>query len=384
MTAKKILLISPIPTHPPTAGNRVRLLRLAQAMSDMGHELVLAHIEREPGDGEAMREYWGARYHPVRYPADRSFRPSLTRRVLKRLKLVNPYNYRLDDFYRSSVDAQLQTLAAQLMPDVVWVEYVFMSAALLNFPNSVVKVIDTHDVFTDRYQRFLAEGQKPQWFSTSASQELQGLKRADIVVAIQEMEAKFFRELGAQRVVTVGDFVPVVGAIDHSKQLDGRLLLVGSANSSNVHAANFFISQCLPLIQREIPNVELDIVGGMCSELNAVPGVHLRGRVDDLGLCYAQAQLVINPAQFGSGLKIKSMEALGYGRGLVATSIGGEGLESGWGSAIEIADSAQRFAARTVELLTQPERRRALEIRALEFANSTNLGNERALTSLLG
>ena len=353
-------------------------------MIALGHEVTFAHIERELGDRDAMKTFWGDRYRPIAYPSEHRVQRSLIQRALKRLGLSNPHNYRLDDFYSESVNSQLQALAEEISPQVAWVEYVFMSAALLNFPDSVWRIVDTHDVFSDRYKRFLSQGQKPQWFSTSAKEEKQGLSRADAVVAIQSLEAEFFRNLGLKNVVTLGDFVPLTAPSPTRNQVPGSLLLVGSANSSNVHSAEYFIKQCLPIIKKEVPGVELMVVGGLSKELQPQQGVRLLGRVENLDDCYSQAQVVINPVQFGSGLKIKTMEALGFARALVTTQLGGEGLEDGWHSAFCVADTAPLFAAAVVQLLQDKQGREALENRAFEYARRTNQNNVQMLEKLLG
>jgi glycosyltransferase involved in cell wall biosynthesis len=56
---------------------------------------------------------------------------------------------------------------------------------------------------------------------------------------------------------------------------------------------------------------------------------------------------------------LKILEALDAGRPVVATSIGAEGLERLVGSGVVIADRAQDFADRLVDLLNdRPERER--------------------------
>lgn len=47
---KKILLVSPTPTHPQTAGNRTRVDGLLSGLRELGHDVYFCHIRSEPGD----------------------------------------------------------------------------------------------------------------------------------------------------------------------------------------------------------------------------------------------------------------------------------------------------------------------------------------------
>ena len=63
----------------------------------------------------------------------------------------------------------------------------------------------------------------------------------------------------------------------------------------------------------------------------------------------------------GSGLKIKLVEALSYGRACVTTRIGLQGLMELENKAVRLANTPELFAAAVAELLTHPETRRDME-----------------------
>jgi hypothetical protein len=58
-----------------------------------------------------------------------------------------------------------------------------------------------------------------------------------------------------------------------------------------------------------------------------VAGVVRLGSVDDLTALYRKARVVINPAVAGTGLKIKTLEALCHLRPIVTWPSGSEGLD---------------------------------------------------------
>ena len=82
---------------------------------------------------------------------------------------------------------------------------------------------------------------------------------------------------------------------------------------------------------------------------------------------------MLAPMRFGTGLKIKTIEALGWGKALVATPSGCTGIEDGQGTAYLQGATAEEFAGHCIEVLTNATARNALERKAYEYASAWNL-----------
>jgi glycosyltransferase involved in cell wall biosynthesis len=251
-------------------------------------------------------------------------------------------------------------------------------------PATVRKLIDTHDVFSDRFRLYRAHGQANEFFSTMRAEEGKALDRADAVLAIQEWDAEHFRSLTASPVAVVGHLAPVADAAAGSAAESRAMLFVGGPMGINVHGVSWFIDQVLPAVRRRVPDAELWLVGGIGSRVGgAVPGVRRFGFVDALGELYRRAAVVINPQQFGTGLSIKSVDALLHGRPLVTTASGARGLEDGAGVAFRQGGSAAEFGELLVELLRDPGQGAALAERATEFAHAYHRRNLQALADVV-
>ncbi|MDX2240837.1 MAG: glycosyltransferase family 4 protein [Leptolyngbyaceae cyanobacterium bins.302] len=376
---RKILVISPIPSHPHNAGNRARVYSLLTALETMGHQVHFAHIQETPGDELTMQMYWGDRYYPIAYTAPlttrKSFPKRLEQRLWRKFKALlgdDPrYNYQIDDWYDPAISEVLSELGQSLQPDVVMVEYVFFSKALECFPNVSLKLIDTHDIFAGRYQLYLAERKSPQWFSTNRQQEDRGLRRADKIIAIQEKEARLLgQRIGSDRIVTVGHLVPIDPVQRPADTCN--LLFLGSMNPINVHTIEYFLREVFPLCKAKIPGIRLILAGEVGQAIDDRDDCLKLGSVDALRTAYAQADIVINPILFGTGLKVKNIEALGFGKPLVTTSVGATGLEDGIGSAFLVADTPKQFAAEIVDLHNSIDRYNQLALQAEQFAQRWN------------
>jgi glycosyltransferase involved in cell wall biosynthesis len=89
--------------------------------------------------------------------------------------------------------------------------------------------------------------------------------------------------------------------------------------------------------------------------------------------------VVINPISTGTGLKIKNIEALGYGKPLVTTSVGAVGMENGSHSAFLAADTAQDFANAVIGLLQDSKVYRRFSMSGYQFAKEWNRQQMEAL-----
>ena len=96
------------------------------------------------------------------------------------------------------------------------------------------------------------------------------------------------------------------------------------------------------------------------------------GRVDDLSELYRSARVVINPVLAGTGLKIKTVEALSRLRPIVTWPTGVEGLPETLKTLCDVVDNWYEFGPRVVSRLTtdRAESFTAEEVRQIATATS--------------
>ena len=128
-----------------------------------------------------------------------------------------------------------------------------------------------------------------------------------------------------------------------------NLLFLGSYSyKPNVDAAKFLIRKIWPIIQAKAPAAKLFIAGAKPENISDYPngadGVSFTGFVDDLDALYRQTRVVCVPILSGSGTRVKILEAAAYGKPIVSTRIGAEGLGDVRWSGIIIRDDPQAFA----------------------------------------
>ena len=103
---------------------------------------------------------------------------------------------------------------------------------------------------------------------------------------------------------------------------------IGSANPFNVASVSHF---CEVLSGRTLPqDVRLLASGSICDLLKTMPRqpFTLLGRVKHLDEFYESIDVAINPMTGGTGLKIKTIEALSHGVAVVGTAEAFAGIET--------------------------------------------------------
>jgi glycosyltransferase involved in cell wall biosynthesis len=385
---QRLLIVSPTPFAPADAGNRVRIRNLLSALRDDGLDVHFLHVDRERGDGEKMSAILGAdrfRVIPYQRPPRRE---SPIARVARHVhQLINEdarHVWGIDDWYDPAITDAVLRWHKEVAFGTVLVEYVFFSAIFESLPSDVLKILDTHDRFTLRHRLYIAQGMAPRFFSTTYADEAKGLSRADLILAIQDSERNKFARMTNRKVVTLGHLVHIENCF--SQPMRGEppcLLMVGSANEINIDGLNRFLTEDWPLIKKRIPDARLLIAGGLSSHAPTTDDITVLGYVEDISSAYRQAHMVINPVRGGTGLNIKSIEAMGFGMPLVSTIAGSRGLETVVDSAFLRADGPEQMAGCVERIWLGRVLAQQLSEGALAFARAWNHTALQALKNCL-
>ena len=110
-----------------------------------------------------------------------------------------------------------------------------------------------------------------------------------------------------------------------------------------------FLRTAWPQIVERLPGARLRVIGREArpelSELAATlrDSVDVEGYVTDLGDALGGAAALVNPVRFGSGIKLKVVEALSRALPVVSTPIGAEGIASGPGTGVLVGTEPAEF-----------------------------------------
>jgi glycosyltransferase involved in cell wall biosynthesis len=126
---------------------------------------------------------------------------------------------------------------------------------------------------------------------------------------------------------------------------------------ANEQGVMWFLKKVWPRVLSAQPNVKFHLAGKGLSKTDPrffQSGIVNHGEVDDAEVFMQSHGIMIVPIQAGSGIRIKSLEAMSLGVPVVSTSIGAQGLTVESGTQMLIADDPAGFADGIVQLLLNP------------------------------
>ena len=355
LVGKDILVLSPTPTFPLDQGNRKRIHAYCQELKKRGarihflfypFEWWFTHIPHDHID--QMRAQWDT-FHllPVAKPLQAPAAGA---------------DHHIDEWWDwSAIEPYLNWLFERGRYDAFIVNYPYLSKAFDFTPSETVKILDMHDKFTGRRQLLESMGIAKEFFYTTPDQEAAALNRADLVWAIKDEEAEFFRTITKTSVITMPHVEPEISVTRKSNTDDVDYLvlgMVGARNNINFRNAEIFFNEVMPILIRNLAPVKIRFGGGMCSDLenyDSIPqGVELFGRFEQPEDFYQAIDVALVPLTFSTGLKIKAVEAFATGMPVVAHIHAVEGIPVE--GPYHQCKSSEEIAERIMELAYEPER----------------------------
>ena len=306
----RILVVSPIASHPAEQGNAARIQAFGREQMARG---VVCDFLYYVGEGlsAAQRDAMAGFWHTLRtVPPEPAAEPRF------------PGCWGLDDWCPDPLVEQVAAAWRAGRHDAVVVNYVWLSRVLEGV-SGVLRVIDTHDLFGDRHLVARAQGLDPSWFFTSPAEEARGLARADLVLAIQEEEATALRARlpagGASPVLTLGHMPPLAFLQMVPRAAPrAEFGFLGSGNPWNAASVRALDAA---IAGSGGPDLAWLLAGRVLRrrDLRLATRPLLLDPLPEVAAFYRAVDCVLNPMTGGTGLKIKTVEALAHGNPVLGT-----------------------------------------------------------------
>ena len=185
--------------------------------------------------------------------------------------------------------------------------------------------------------------------------ERRALTLAEKTFVCSECDRKYLmKTFKLPDVITIPNAIEMPPLYKHTEA--PNFLFIGQyLYAPNAAAADYLINKVWPIIKHEIPEAKLIIAGKNPEKIASFhgnnEGVEFRGFIDNLDLLYRETRIVCCQIQSGSGTRVKIIEAAAYGKGIVSTTLGAEGLDFIYGHEIVIKDNYKDFAQACIVLI---------------------------------
>ena len=367
---KKILIVGTQPFIPILHGSTKVVYEYCKLLKSMGHELYYCNQVSTEYDNNFVDFMDGRAFSPdIKHKLSFMERIKNKKRItsIKLHKQDTNYNY-VDDLFPQYLGEYVQNLNNKHHFDICIVNYVILSK-VLEYIDVPRKVIFTHDAFTNKHELLNLD---TFWFSLTPDEEAKGLRRATDILSIQQNESILFRYYNPQaRIYTVYSPFSVT-----KQDITGNnnVLFISGNNILNQNGIDYFLKEIFPLILMERGDVKLIVGGKICEYLKNkdLKNVELRGMVDDIASFYSLGDIAINPIYQGTGLKIKTFEALSFGKATIAHTHSIEGIYDSENAPVLVCDTKEEFAKQIIRVFDDVDLRTQLAKQSIEYIQNMN------------
>lgn len=224
--------------------------------------------------------------------------------------------------------------------DLVFTEESFLGKLIRsikqNCPNVSIACF-YHDIGADLYRQRMErnKGFRKLEEKINIEQEKINVDNCDINICFHKTDSEKFKKYygkSPNAIIPLSSFGPKTDVASLGKDIckaedDKKILFVCSSYYPNIVGIRWFYKNVLPSLPE---NIHVDIVGRGIDFLRSEftdPKVNVVGFVESLDETYRSADIIIIPIFDGGGMKVKSLEAVSYGKYIVGTE---ESLHGFW------------------------------------------------------
>ncbi len=367
---QRILWTMPYLPWPITSGGKARQYHLLRCMAERGYRITLLVQSKTPADAEVhaalkplVDELIVLPRRPLKHPL------TLWHAACSRLPLLTSING-----FAPALSARFEALLQSRRWDIVQIEHSYglqpFLAALRRHRQPFLLV--EHNVESElgaaTYGQWPVLARPLVWYDQWRARrwERRALAQAEVVVAVTDSDARKLAVIGGRPTCVVSNGVDTRGFADVQPDASGqRVLFVGNYEyAPNVDAVAWALDEVWPRLWALRPEARFVVCGHAMPDAWRQrwpdPRIEWRGYVPSLPEVQSQSAVFMAPLRSGGGSKLKVLEALAAGMPVVSTREGLSGLDVQDGVQARVADTAEAMAQATYELLTQPDRARAL------------------------
>lgn len=361
----KALVVTSLMPYPPFDGGSLRTWHMCKHLSDKMDVTVFARSMTPPSSDVTQ----AASSRSLQFELTHVPRPSFPKKASRAFRLlVSRYPVQAGGYEFARQRKGLASLLARNDFDLIQIEpWIFSYWPLIKATNALT-VVSFHNIESEL---LLRQAKIEPSIGRRLLKRLDGKRMACI-------EASLFHESDLSIVTTERErvllnerfpkariLVAPNGVDSEAIQLlpatnSKRILFVGTLDyDPNIDAVIHFVRAILPILRRRYPDISFQIVGSnpgpRVTCVDNEPNVQMLGFVSDLRPVYQEASICVAPLRAGGGSRLKILEAMAYGRPVVSTRLGCEGLLVESGRHLLLADEPEAFANAIGGILDDPK-----------------------------
>jgi polysaccharide biosynthesis protein PslH len=360
----KITLVCFDIPYPAIHGGRVDVWRRLKAFSQLGVELQLVCWVNSTPSSEDI-------FQIKQYVADVYLIYYETSLFSKLNQIHNLLKFPLEVISRRLNDCKFKSLREQVStfnPDIIWLDGIHGGEIALKLGETLNKPIlyRSHNIEYLYYQRLFSSAtglSKIRRFLSKNHMERYEkniLRRSTLFYDISPDDLKFWKSQGfnnSRYLPPLAEFYESDILHEENHNIEYDIVFLGNLYSNNnVAGITWFITEVVPKVRLKLPNAKILIAGAkpvekikkLCQQQEYL---YLHMNPVSATKIYRSGRIFVNPVLTGSGVSIKSVEMLVFGKPIVSTSQGIAGLPEVLTQYFHIANDSQSFADQIIQTL---------------------------------
>ncbi len=347
---KKIIFVTTLLPYPPDMGGKIKTLSTLRQLIQKDDVYLFSFVDKKEDlkHEKAMLKLGIKKCYTVVHPViAEKHRLVQFKILLNSLLTAKPYS--VYKYYSSEMVDIINKILKENKVDILWIDHTIQTQYL---PEDFtgIKILETHNFKTNFFKTMFFADNKIFWKLFSFYEwmkfifyEPKELKKFDLVYAVSEKEKKELNKY-SKNVKMLVPLIPTTG--NKAKIKYRKLFFVGLLTwYPNKQGIEWFTKNVFGWLKNEIPDITLDIVGDYSPKWQkpVLDGVKYHGYVENIKPFWEQASVFIVPLFYGSGIRIKILEARANRIPVVSTSVGADGLPADIKKNLTIADSKEEF-----------------------------------------
>ncbi len=356
MKNKKILWIIPYFFIPPDNGSKIRVWNLYKNISEEFEIYGVSFYEKrkEKPPEKKLKNFFV-------YGRDFFLRGGKFIKLL--YSIFSPLPLYIGSFKVKEAEEKVKEIVGKENIEIIQADEIYTAQYLFTVPN-VKKILILHNVDSLFFWRSFLHHPNPlrkiffllQFFKMR-SYERKIIPEVDKVFCVSQKDKEIFEKIFKGRIkfeiLPNGVDTEEIKPLPYVKK--PVFIYVGAMRyHPNVLAVKWFIEKVFPVVLKEIPDACFYVIGGGISEkfkkYEKKYPVKFVGYAENLKQWYEKAKITVVPLKIGSGTRLKIFESMAYGKPVVSTTLGAEGIETKDGENIFIADTPEEFVKKIILL----------------------------------
>jgi len=250
-------------------------------------------------------------------------------------KILNPLPYHFSNYENLAFYQTLQEWLNKENFDLFRVEFTQLARLVKYLPADKKRIFIVHDIALVAFYRRMKEkkwGLKKLiswwWIWQMFFYEKRWLNKYQQLRVMSATDKKYLSEFVSEdKIVIEPNGIKAINFLPKKASDKIKLGFIGSQlHPPNQGAIKYIIEQILPALDKQKIAYEFYLAGDNNLEISNKNIINL-GRVEKKIDFFAQIDILVAPIMAGSGTRIKILEALSYGKPVITTKIGAEGLD---------------------------------------------------------